>query len=424
MLHWLGSNVVSVVALLAVNVQEAPGEASAPPETWEEVAAAYEPAFEAWAAARMRAGNWNDPEAEPSPALAFQDRFEAVAETGDARALLWLLQNPQGEGEVRAERVRRAFARLRAAGDADWLPAALGILPELEPSLGRETLVAFLEEHAKEPHPASTRAAALLARAAVLASADPALAEHLRRRAVFVRWMDADLGDEDSLTPEDAQEAAVAALATLEEAGRAWLTDNMFEGSDGVYYPRADFRPDPGDAWAPALQVLAKDGAPAACAHELFEGRDRGPGSAERRRGYLERMLAAPLDDGTRKQLGYNLRYLMGELGAEFIETRVGPLLDSSSEEQRRGLLYGLGDGLCQAGGEARERGLAILREVEAKWPESYEGQRAGGRIFRHTNLVVGQPVPDFEAEDADGHAFRLSDYRGKVTVIDFWGFW
>jgi peroxiredoxin len=26
--------------------------------------------------------------------------------------------------------------------------------------------------------------------------------------------------------------------------------------------------------------------------------------------------------------------------------------------------------------------------------------------------------------ETIDGHQFKLSDYRGKVVVLDFYGFW
>jgi cytochrome oxidase Cu insertion factor (SCO1/SenC/PrrC family) len=36
----------------------------------------------------------------------------------------------------------------------------------------------------------------------------------------------------------------------------------------------------------------------------------------------------------------------------------------------------------------------------------------------------VGNLAPDFEAKDVEGKAFRLSDYRGKVVLLDFWGFW
>ncbi len=36
----------------------------------------------------------------------------------------------------------------------------------------------------------------------------------------------------------------------------------------------------------------------------------------------------------------------------------------------------------------------------------------------------VGKVAPDIEGEDLDGKKFKLSDYRGKVVVLDFWGNW
>jgi hypothetical protein len=39
-------------------------------------------------------------------------------------------------------------------------------------------------------------------------------------------------------------------------------------------------------------------------------------------------------------------------------------------------------------------------------------------------NLVVGKVAPEIEGEDIDGQQFKLSDYRGKVVVLDFWGHW
>jgi hypothetical protein len=38
--------------------------------------------------------------------------------------------------------------------------------------------------------------------------------------------------------------------------------------------------------------------------------------------------------------------------------------------------------------------------------------------------LMVGKVVPEVEGEDVDGAKFKLSDYRGKVVMIDFWGHW
>lgn len=36
----------------------------------------------------------------------------------------------------------------------------------------------------------------------------------------------------------------------------------------------------------------------------------------------------------------------------------------------------------------------------------------------------VGAAAPEIVGKDLDGVAFKLSDYRGKVVVLDFWGFW
>ncbi len=42
---------------------------------------------------------------------------------------------------------------------------------------------------------------------------------------------------------------------------------------------------------------------------------------------------------------------------------------------------------------------------------------------LRHA-ILVGKPVPEIEGEDIDGKIFKLSDYRGKVVLLDFWGHW
>ena len=40
------------------------------------------------------------------------------------------------------------------------------------------------------------------------------------------------------------------------------------------------------------------------------------------------------------------------------------------------------------------------------------------------TGLKVGQFPPDFEAESLDGQTIKLSDYKGKVVLLDFWATW
>ena len=45
-------------------------------------------------------------------------------------------------------------------------------------------------------------------------------------------------------------------------------------------------------------------------------------------------------------------------------------------------------------------------------------------RINNIPNLKVGKTAPEIVGEDIEGKKFRLSDYRGKVVLLDFWGHW
>jgi predicted Zn finger-like uncharacterized protein len=40
------------------------------------------------------------------------------------------------------------------------------------------------------------------------------------------------------------------------------------------------------------------------------------------------------------------------------------------------------------------------------------------------TGLGIDQVAQDIEGEDLDGVRFKLSDYRGKIVLLDFWGHW
>ncbi|MBO0697251.1 MAG: redoxin domain-containing protein [Zavarzinella sp.] len=51
-------------------------------------------------------------------------------------------------------------------------------------------------------------------------------------------------------------------------------------------------------------------------------------------------------------------------------------------------------------------------------------GDAADAELFELRNLQPGKPAPEITGEDIDGKAFKLSDYRGKVVLLDFWGDW
>ena len=51
-------------------------------------------------------------------------------------------------------------------------------------------------------------------------------------------------------------------------------------------------------------------------------------------------------------------------------------------------------------------------------------GKQAEGELNEIRHLGIGRPCPEIAGEDIDGKPFKLSDYKGKVVVVDFWGDW
>lgn len=71
----------------------------------------------------------------------------------------------------------------------------------------------------------------------------------------------------------------------------------------------------------------------------------------------------------------------------------------------------------------------SIFEQVAAKYGDiklpggDTVAERAQADLFGIRNLSVGKNAPDIEGEDQDGNRFKLSDYRGKVVLLDFWSY-
>ena len=60
----------------------------------------------------------------------------------------------------------------------------------------------------------------------------------------------------------------------------------------------------------------------------------------------------------------------------------------------------------------AKDSGDAKVRKQAIK-------ELAASELSEIRNFAIGKAAPDI-----DGNSFKLSDYRGKVVVLDFWGNW
>lgn len=72
---------------------------------------------------------------------------------------------------------------------------------------------------------------------------------------------------------------------------------------------------------------------------------------------------------------------------------------------------------------EHKDLYLAALKDLVKAYPSSTEGASAKGLLFQIERLQIGMTAPDVSATDVEGKAFKLSDTRGKPTLLVFFAF-
>jgi hypothetical protein len=60
----------------------------------------------------------------------------------------------------------------------------------------------------------------------------------------------------------------------------------------------------------------------------------------------------------------------------------------------------------------------------DVQGPNGLLKEQAGNILYAFDHLTVGNKAPQIEGPTIDGKTMKLSAYRGKVVVLDFWGDW
>jgi hypothetical protein len=142
------------------------------------------------------------------------------------------------------------------------------------------------------------------------------------------------------------------------------------------------------------------------------------------------------------------LRASRSPVSDELVSSLERVVKESPHREVRGKAAFSLGmqyKQLASAEPEVVSRGLKPVRKPSAdEWMQRFKRQmqlvieeygdvpyfrgdleaKATGELFQFDRLQIGMIAPDIEGEDLDGVGFSLSDYRGKVVVLDFWGNW
>lgn len=77
---------------------------------------------------------------------------------------------------------------------------------------------------------------------------------------------------------------------------------------------------------------------------------------------------------------------------------------------------------------EIDDQVTTLLEDCIEKYSDVKKGSRSYSELaskkLQIRNIKIGAIAPEIEGVDLDDVSFKLSEYRGKVVVIDFWGDW
>lgn len=154
--------------------------------------------------------------------------------------------------------------------------------------------------------------------------------------------------------------------------------------------------------------------------------KDKGLKASERgplATGYFETLFATHVEA---EWFGEAIAALMQEdkvEGAAKVSLLRLAVAGAKAPTSRAPAMFGLGS-LLHGADATKAEGEQLLQAVAKEYPKTAWGTLAKGIFITEADLEVGKVAPDFYGESIDGFGFSLSDYRGKVVLLDFYGFW
>ena len=139
-------------------------------------------------------------------------------------------------------------------------------------------------------------------------------------------------------------------------------------------------------------------------------------------------LLSRFKNDKRMVRLAWDLQTSSNEACWKFLKS----LLEQSSDNETRGiacLSLALAMGSGDDPGKHTDESLALLERVVTEFKDVSFGSETLGELaetqsYLIKNLAIGRPALEIVGQEADGTEFKLSEYRGKVVVLDFWADW
>lgn len=67
---------------------------------------------------------------------------------------------------------------------------------------------------------------------------------------------------------------------------------------------------------------------------------------------------------------------------------------------------------------------IAYADRIKGRWDDNARVRQFLDEATKLKRLAIGQPAPDFQSLTPNNQPVKLSDFRGKYTLVDFWASW
>ncbi|MCB9914907.1 MAG: hypothetical protein H6828_07125 [Planctomycetes bacterium] len=237
------------------------------------------------------------------------------------------------------------------------------------------------------------------------------------------------LAQEDPPTPEERYEALEEEAQEIYDAWREAIREAQKaaeEAEEGAAVPAIPMRPD-FSALVPKFQAAARD----------YAGTDdaipflvwlAGNAGKDVNAAALRTLLGDHAASEKLADVAWMMRDVIERFGAEEGTALLKKVeADSPVAAVRAWAAFArLADTLekNEVGSEAYETAKRELDKVMEGVEDDYLLSEVGQVTVVREKFSLGMVAPDISGVDLDGTAFHLSDYKGQVVFVDFWGDW
>ncbi len=110
------------------------------------------------------------------------------------------------------------------------------------------------------------------------------------------------------------------------------------------------------------------------------------------------------------------------QLGLDDTRALIGTMSEKAKSDDTKAAVLYFGANSLQK--EAPEEAEAMMARILEEFDGTKFSMMARAASIKPEDSEVGKVAPSFMGKSIDGFEFGLEDYRGKVTVLDFYGFW